>query len=75
MIDIIAAIKLLILQRYENYPLKTSPHSLSLEASLDQIIALKQSKLVAGNTDGFVQGIINDMEQLYQLKQQQRSKK
>ena len=58
----------------------------SLEAAFEQMINNKYSKHffiesikkfrlsldhpVAGNTDGFVQGIINDMENLYASKQQ-----
>ncbi len=61
----------------------------SLEAAFDQLIANKYSTYfmssyremsdlflghpVAGNTDGFVQGIINDMENLYASKQQRSS--
>jgi hypothetical protein len=57
----------------------------SLEVIFDQLIANKYSTYfyfisskyfrflghpVAGNTDGFVQGIINDMERLYAIKQE-----
>ncbi|CAF3438331.1 unnamed protein product [Rotaria sp. Silwood1] len=72
LIDLIISIKLLILKRYHNGQLaspSSSPNQ-SLEAALEQLIANKYNKPVAGNTDGFVQGIINDMEQLYASKQQ-----
>ncbi|CAF0864538.1 unnamed protein product [Rotaria sp. Silwood1] len=70
--DIIESIKLVILKRYHNGQLSSpssSPNQ-SLEAILDQLIAKKYSQPVAGNTDGFVQTIINDMERLYTIKQQ-----
>ncbi|CAF2916452.1 unnamed protein product [Rotaria sp. Silwood2] len=72
LIDLIIAIKLLILKRYHNGQLaspSSSPNQ-SLEAAVDQLVANKYNKPVAGNTDGFVQGIINDMEHLYAAKQQ-----
>ncbi|CAF3826255.1 unnamed protein product [Rotaria sordida] len=70
--DIIAAIKLVILKRYHNGQLSSpsSSPTQSLEAILDQIIAKKYGQPVAGNSDGFVQTIINDMERLYTVKEQ-----
>ncbi|CAF2511533.1 unnamed protein product [Rotaria sp. Silwood2] len=70
--DLIEAIKLIILKRYHNGQLRSpsSSPSQSLEAALDQLIAKKYNQPVAGNTDGFVQTIINDMERLHTLKEQ-----
>ncbi|CAF0725946.1 unnamed protein product [Rotaria sordida] len=72
LLDLMTDVKLLILKRYHNGQLSSpssSPNQ-SLEMALDQLIANKYSKPVAGNTDGFVQGVINDMERLYASKQQ-----
>ncbi|CAF1082962.1 unnamed protein product [Adineta steineri] len=72
LIDIIASTKLIILKRYQQGQLtspSSSPNS-SLEAAFDQLIANKYNQPVAGNSDGFVQTIINDMELLYTPKQQ-----
>ena len=72
MIDIIASMKLNILKRYHDGQLRSpssSPNK-TLEATLDELIANKYSQPVAGNGDGFVQTIINDMESLYSVKPQ-----
>ncbi|CAF0827445.1 unnamed protein product [Adineta steineri] len=72
LIDLIASIKLLILKRYHDGQLaspSSSPNQ-SLETAFEQLVAHKYNQPVAGNTDGFVQGIINDMEQMYATKQQ-----
>ncbi|CAF1317369.1 unnamed protein product [Adineta ricciae] len=72
LINLIASIKLLVLKRYHDGQLNTpclSPNQ-SLETALDQLIATRYKQPVAGNADGFVQGILNDMEHMYSSKQQ-----
>ncbi|CAF4078799.1 unnamed protein product, partial [Rotaria magnacalcarata] len=72
LIDLIASVKLLVLKRYNDGQLASplSSTSESLEAALDHLIVQKYNKPVAGNTDGFVQAVITDMERLYASKQQ-----
>lgn len=81
LLDIIASIKLAVIQQSE------SNVKQSLEATLDRLIELKHSKLlkiddkkqqqelfyllaqrVAGNSDGFVESTVNEIENLYSQK-------
>lgn len=72
LIELIATIKSVILQRYHDGLLTSPPSSpnQSLDFIIDQLISNKYTQPVAGNADGFVQRIINEMEQLYASKQQ-----
>ncbi|UJR08307.1 hypothetical protein I4U23_012578 [Adineta vaga] len=70
LIDIIASMKAEILKRYQDEQSASLPSTQSLENVLDQLIVSKLNQNVAGNSDGFVRTIINDMELLYTPKPQ-----
>ncbi|CAF1081503.1 unnamed protein product [Adineta ricciae] len=70
LIDIIASIKVAILQQYQEGQSTSPSATQSFESTLDQLISTKHNQRVAGNTDGFVRTIINDMETLYTPKPQ-----
>lgn len=72
LMELITSIKSLIIKRVQSGQLTSSPLSpeQSLEAVFEQMISSKYNHPVAGNTDGFVQGIVNEMENHYASKQQ-----
>jgi len=68
LVDVISSMKLIILKRFNDGQLSSSQSNHTLESILEQLIATKYNIYVAGSTDGFVETIIRDMENVYTSK-------
>ncbi|CAF0783842.1 unnamed protein product [Didymodactylos carnosus] len=73
LIDVISSMKLIILKRLKDSQFFSSSSNPKLEPILDQLLASKYHMPVAGNTDGFVQSIVKDLEHIYTSKRTDRN--